>query len=118
MTERVAKLRQSSLDTKPWLSIERARLLTEFYDRRSGPLSVPLMRANALAYIMEHRTIAIGPGELIVGERGPAPKGTPTFPELCCHSMEDFRILDSREKISYTVSREEIFSRESRIRKS
>ena len=106
MTERVAKLRQSSLDTKPWLSIERARLLTQFYDRRNGPLSVPLMRANALAYIMEHRTIAIGPGELIVGERGPAPKGTPTFPELCCHSMEDFAILDSREKISYTVNEE------------
>ena len=49
MTERVAKLRQSSLDTKPWLSIERARLLTEFYDRQSAPLSVPLMRAYALA---------------------------------------------------------------------
>ena len=106
MTDRVAKLRQASLDTKPWLSIERAKLLTQFYDRQTAPLSVPLLRASALAYIMEHRTISIGPGELIVGERGPAPKGTPTFPELCCHSMEDFRILDSREKISYTVSEE------------
>jgi hypothetical protein len=31
MTERVARLRASSLETKPWLSLERARLLTEFY---------------------------------------------------------------------------------------
>ena len=68
MTERVAKLRQLSLDTKPWLSIERARLLTRFYNRRNGPLSVPLMRANALAYIMEHCTIAIGPGQRIDGK--------------------------------------------------
>src|SRR5271157_3659763 len=106
MTERVAKLRQASLDTKPWLSIERAQLLTQFYYRQIGPLSVPVMRASALAYIIEHRSIAIGPGELIVGERGPVPKGTPTFPELCCHSMEDFAIIHSREKISYTVSEE------------
>src|SRR5208283_4640711 len=46
----------------------------------------------------------IGPDDLIVGERGPAPKGTPTFPELCCHSMEDLDVLNSREKISYAVS--------------
>ncbi|MFH1841843.1 MAG: trans-4-hydroxy-L-proline dehydratase, partial [bacterium] len=28
---------------------------------------------------------------------------TPTFPELTCHSLEDLRILDSREKTSYGV---------------
>jgi len=103
MTERVAQLRQCSLDTKPWLSLERAELLTEFY-LRAGPLSPPLLRAHALAYILERRTIYIGPGELIVGERGPRPKATPTYPELCCHTLEDFEVLNSREKISYGVS--------------
>jgi len=58
-----------------------------------------MLRARALAHVMEHRAIYIGPEELIVGERGAAPKGAPTYPELCCHSMEDFEILDSREKI-------------------
>src|ERR1035437_325147 len=105
MTERVARLRQSSLDTKPWLSLERAALLTAFY-RQAGPLSPPLLRAGALAYILEHRTVYIGGEELIVGERGPQPKGTPTYPELCCHTMEDFAILHSREKISYSVDDE------------
>ena len=38
-----------------------------------------------------------------MGERGPAPKAAPTFPELCCHSLDDFEILNSREKISYSV---------------
>jgi pyruvate formate-lyase/glycerol dehydratase family glycyl radical enzyme len=43
---------------------------------------------------------------LIVGERGPAPKATPTYPELCCHSMEDLRVLNSREKTAFVVSGE------------
>ena len=105
MTERVARLRQCSLDTKPWLSLERAKLMTDFY-RQAGPLSPPVLRASALRYIMENRTIYIGAEELIVGERGPRPKGTPTYPELCCHTMEDFDILNTREKISYCVDEE------------
>ena len=105
MTDRVARLRQCSLDTKPWLSMERAALLTRFY-RQSGPLSVPVQRAGALRYVLERRTIHIGCGELIVGERGPGPKGTPSYPELCCHSMEDLEILDTRPKISYRVDDE------------
>jgi formate C-acetyltransferase len=103
MTERVAQLRQASLDTKPWLSLERAALLTEFY-RQAAPLSPPMLRACSLQYILERRAIYIGPEELIVGERGPRPKGTPTYPELCCHSLEDFQILHTREKISYCVA--------------
>jgi pyruvate-formate lyase len=102
VTERVARLRARSLETKPWLSIERAALLTRFY-REAEPASTPVFRARAFRYVLEHKTIYIGPDELIVGERGPAPKGTPTYPELCCHSLQDFDILDSREKISYRV---------------
>jgi pyruvate formate-lyase/glycerol dehydratase family glycyl radical enzyme len=105
MNERVARLRQCSLDTKPWLSIERAKLITDFYKQCDG-VSIPVQRALAFKYIMEHKTLWIGDGELIVGERGPSPKGTPSFPELCCHSMQDLDILDTREKISYKVDEE------------
>ncbi len=105
MTERVERLRQASLDARPWLSLERAGLLTGFY-RQAGPLSAPLLRARALEHICEHRTIYIGPEELIVGERGPSPKGTPTYPELCCHTMDDLEILHTRAKISYCVDDE------------
>jgi formate C-acetyltransferase len=107
MTDRVARLRAQSLNTKPWLSIERAALLTDFY-ARARIASTPILRARALEYVMEHKTIYIGEGELIVGERGPRPKGTPTFPELCCHSLRDFEILHTREKISYCVPPEAI----------
>ena len=105
MTERVQRLRQASLDARPYVSLERAKLLTEFY-RQAGPLSPPMLRAKSLEYIYERRSIYIGPEELIVGERGPKPKATPTYPELCCHSMEDFEILNTRQKISYCVDDE------------
>jgi pyruvate formate-lyase/glycerol dehydratase family glycyl radical enzyme len=105
MNERVARLRQQSQETKPWLSIERARLVTEFC-RDSRIVSAPMRRAGALRYLMERKTIYVGEEELIVGERGPSPRGTPTYPEVCCHSLEDLDILDSREKISYQVSAE------------
>ena len=106
MTERVARLRAGSLETKPWLSLERARLLTEFHQTSDRALSIPVRRALSLAWLMERKTIYIGGEELIVGERGPAPKGTPTYPELCCHSMEDLEILHTRDKISYVVGDE------------
>jgi len=105
MNERVARLRQQSLDSEPVLSLERAALITEFY-RDSRTPSVPLERAQALRHLMDNKNIYIGGEELIVGERGPAPKATPTYPELCCHSLEDLHILNSRPKIWYRVDGE------------
>ena len=105
MKERVTRLRQASLQARPSLSIERAALLTEFY-RQDKTLSVPIRRARAFQYLMERKAIYIGRDELIVGERGPQPKAAPTFPELCCHSLEDLDVLNSREKISYAVDAE------------
>jgi pyruvate formate-lyase/glycerol dehydratase family glycyl radical enzyme len=103
MNERVARLREATIETRPWLSIERAALLTDFY-LQDKTVAVPVQRARAFAYLLEHKAVYIGPDELIVGERGPAPKGSPTFPELCCHSEEDLDVLDSREKIAYRVA--------------
>lgn len=102
MNERVRKLRQASMDTKPWLSRERAEMMTEFY-KHSGEISAPVRRALAFKYLMENKTMCISDGELIVGERGPAPKATPTYPELCCHSLQDLQILNDRKKISFQV---------------
>lgn len=102
MTERVARLRQLSLDTRPTFSSERAELMTEFY-RQAPAEPLPILRARSLLYLMERKAVYIGDGELIVGERGPRPKATPTYPELCCHTLEDLEILDTREKISFEV---------------
>ena len=116
MNERIHKLREQSLSAEPSISIERARLLTEFYGSgEAEKVSIPIARALALKYILENKEICINEGELIVGERGPAPKATPTYPEICTHTMKDFDILHSREKISFTVPEETRKSQEDSI---
>ncbi len=105
-TDRVTRLRQQSLDAVPTISTERAELMTDFYQQNLGFVSVPVRRALAFKHLMEHKKICINDGELIVGEKGPAPKATPTYPELCCHTLQDLEILDSRPKIPFKVSEE------------
>ena len=104
MTERVIRLRQESLEAVPTLSAERARLMTEFYRQEQKLTHAAVHRALAFQYLMQHKTIFLGDGELIVGEKGPTPKATPTYPELCCHSLEDLDILNSREKVPFAVT--------------
>jgi trans-4-hydroxy-L-proline dehydratase len=104
VTDRVAKLRQESLDAVPTISIERGELMTRFYKNLRERVSIPVERALAFQYLLEHKTIYIGEGELIVGEKGIAPKATPTFPELCCHTTQDLEIMDSREKIPFKAT--------------
>ncbi len=103
-TPRVVRLRQQSLEAVPTLSTERAELMTEFYQQEHSLVSIPVQRARAFQYLMEHKAICINLGELIVGEKGPQPQSAPTYPELCCHSLADLEILDSRPKISFKVS--------------
>ncbi len=106
MTERVVRLRQQSLTAVPTLSPERAILITAFYRQNTQPMSAPRRRALVFEYLMAHKAIWIGDGELIVGEKGPAPQAAPTYPELCCHTLQDLDVLDSREKIPFVVSPE------------
>ncbi len=104
MSSRVARLRQCSLEAKPSISTRRAELMTAFYRQNTGLQSTPVFRARAFQYLLENEEICISQDELIVGEKGPAPKAAPTFPELCCHSLADLDLLNSREKIPFAVS--------------
>ena len=106
MNKRIEKLRKESLDTQPYISIERASLLTEAYKIHNGTVSAPVLRALAFKNVLENKSICIGEGELIVGERGEHPQATPTFPELCCHSLEDLELINKRKKISFKVNQE------------
>lgn len=108
MSSRIERLRQQSFSIKPGLSVERALLETEFYQDNYGKYSIPVLRALFFKYLCEKKTIYIGDDELIVGERGPAPRIVSTFPELTCHSAEDLRILNSRSMASYRVAEEDI----------
>lgn len=106
MNDRVRKLREQSESAVPRISLERAVLMTEAYERYAGTVSTPVLRAMAFSHIMENKTICINPGELIVGERGEEPQVAPTYPELCCHTLDDMQVMHEREKISFKVSAE------------
>lgn len=114
MNDRIKKLREQSLNAKARLSTERAELVTDFYGRIRG-VSAPVRRALAFKYLMENKTICINDGELIVGERGPFPKAVPTYPELCCHSLQDLGILSGRSKVPFIVSAEDRETYQKRI---
>ncbi|OGD15950.1 MAG: glycyl radical enzyme [Candidatus Aminicenantes bacterium RBG_16_63_14] len=102
MNERIKKLRRQTLEAKPTISAERAKLVTEFYKKpETRGLSTPMQRALAFKHIMEKKSIVFNDSELIVGERGPAPKATPTYPEVCIHSLQDLRYLNDRKKTAF-----------------
>ncbi len=81
MKERIKKLREQSLGIKPYVTPERAKLITEFYKSDAAEkVSPPVRRALAFRYLLENKEVCINAQELIVGERGPAPRATPTYP--------------------------------------
>ena len=114
-TERVRRLREESLGTQPRIYMERAVLETEAYKKYEGTVSVPELRALTLRHFFEHKSISIHRGELIVGEKGDGPQSAPTFPELCCHTIEDMKIMDQRELIRFAVSEDDLRIQEETI---
>ena len=108
MNERIRKLRRQSLDAVAHLDMERARLMTEAYKMYEGSVSVPEMRALALKHYFSNKTLCINEGELIVGEKGDSPQGSPSFPELCCHTVQDLHVMNDRELISFKVSDDDV----------
>jgi len=106
MNERIKKLRQQSEDTNPSITAERALLVTEAYQHYAGKVSAPILRALTFQHLLENKTICINEEELIVGERGTGPQATPTYPELCCHTVEDLEVINNRKTISFKVSEE------------
>lgn len=115
MNERVKKLRDQSVTTEPKLYMERAALITEAYKRYEGTVSIPELRGLAFEHLMRQKSISILDGELIVGEKGDAPQNAPTFPELCCHSIEDMHVMNDRELIRFRVTPEDFKLQEETI---
>ena len=115
MNERIRKLRQLSVGTQPHIYMERAVLETEAYQRYEGKVSIPELRALTLKHIFSHKKLYIGEGELIVGEKGDYPQSAPTFPELCCHTLEDMRNMNDRKVVNFSVTEEDLKVQEEKI---
>lgn len=64
---------------------------------------------------MKTKQSTIEDGELIVGDKGAGPQSTPTFPELCCHTIEDMHVMNDRDLICFKVSDEDLKIQEEEI---
>lgn len=115
MNERIQKLREQSVETPAHIYIERAKLVTEAYKKYEGAVSIPELRALAFKHFMENKSICINEGELIVGEKGDGPQAAPTFPELCCHTLDDMHVMNDRDLISFKVTKEDLKIQEDEI---
>ncbi|WP_347472910.1 trans-4-hydroxy-L-proline dehydratase [Clostridium sp. BL-8] len=103
MNDRIKKLRKQSVDTEAHIYMERAKIMTETYKEYEGTVSIPELRALCLKNYFSKKTLCINEGELIVGEKGDGPQAAPTFPELCCHTIEDMHVMNDRDLISFNV---------------
>lgn len=107
MNERIQKLRELSVTTPVHIDLERAKIETDFYKANDGKYSIPVMRAMVLKEYFSRKTLYLGDGELIIGEKGKDPQASPTFPELCCHSVEDMVVMSERELVSFKTTEED-----------
>lgn len=103
-TMRTKRLREVSEVTHPSISLERALIETGVYREYEGKVAVPVLRGLFFRTLMQRRILYLGDDELIVGEKGVAPQSAPTFPELCCHTLEDFDNMNNREHVSFSVT--------------
>jgi formate C-acetyltransferase len=107
MNERIQKLRELSVTTPVHIDLERAKIETDFYKENDGKYSIPVMRAMVLKEYFSKKTLYLGDGELIIGEKGRDPQASPTFPELCCHSVEDMVVMSERKLVSFYTTDED-----------
>ena len=115
MNDRIRNLRKISTETQPHIYMERAVLETEAYQMYEGKVSVPELRALVLKHFFTHKKLYIGEDELIVGEKGDYPQSAPTFPELCCHTLEDMHNMNDRSVVNFTVTEDDLKIQEEQI---
>lgn len=74
-------MRDGMLRHEPSVCHERAAIVTDVYRRLAGELPPILLRAHALAAILDEMSIFIAPDELVVGNQASRPRAAPLFPE-------------------------------------
>jgi formate C-acetyltransferase len=80
ITPRVERLRKVYRDTIPRLDAERTQILTEYYKVSQNEVPI-IRRARALQEILDHMTVRVEPGELLVSNQATTFRGVPLWPE-------------------------------------
>jgi formate C-acetyltransferase len=88
ISDRAARLRTRYREGKPEVTVERLRLITDFYRENEAEPAL-LKRAKLLRHFAENVTLWVGDDELLVGNISPAYRGCAIFPEYGIHWLCD-----------------------------
>lgn len=80
VSARIHAMREDMVKIVPEIFSDRARLVTESYEKTHGQ-PIVVRRAKALENVLDHMDICIFEGELIVGGMARKPRGCQVFPE-------------------------------------
>lgn len=87
-SDRIEALYRYITSFKPGICTERAFLLTKVY-RESMYMPVMILRAKAVANVLDNMTIYLLPGSLLAGNIASKPRWAPLFPEFDVEWMEE-----------------------------
>jgi pyruvate formate-lyase/glycerol dehydratase family glycyl radical enzyme len=109
-TQRIISLRDKTISSPRYLSIDQAKIITRVYQENES-LPVILKRAKALAASLSEMTIAIDPEELIVGNRTPDMRAGVVFPEAGINWLvKEIDTLPGRPQDPFNVRYEDAVS--------
>jgi len=104
ITERIARLREKVLSTKPTVCTERARFYTIAYQEHEDQ-PVIIKRALALQKTLEEMTIFIDEGDLIIGNQSSRLRAAPIFPEYAIDWLPmEMDELDKRPGDAFSIA--------------
>ncbi|HUI71413.1 MAG TPA: glycyl radical protein [Spirochaetia bacterium] len=107
MTERIARIKDEILSTRPSICIDRARIYTRVYQETES-LPVVRRRARALRSTLEEMRIWIGKDELVVGNLASRNRAAPIFPEYAVAWIEgEIDGIGNRPAESYEIAPED-----------
>lgn len=108
--ERVKRRKDEYLAARARISPERSRLLTEYWKRSEGE-PVAVRRARAFAHLVQNISIAIHPGELIVGGQTRYVRGSSLYPEFGSQwIINDLRkpdLVPVGDRVEWAISQED-----------
>ena len=86
--DRIDRLKERVLNTRPEMDLENARLLTESFQETEGE-PLPIRKAKGLLKQCQEKTIWIAPDELVVGSYASKPRAGLLNPDSCWSILDD-----------------------------
>lgn len=108
---RIQLMKDNLFKEKRQISLERALLYTESYQKSEG-LPVIIRRGKAVAHILDQVKISIREGELLVGNRTIRPRSGILSPEMDPYwIMKEIDTIDSRpqDQFEFTVADKQVY---------